>query len=116
MDTIIPLRLMVLPEARPVEFAKPAVLVGRHSDVELRLAYPDVSRRHCRLVYTEGVWQIQDLDSLNGLFINGERMHEATLYDGDEIRVGEATLLVTEAPLPPGAEVLRSIAAALPLA
>jgi pSer/pThr/pTyr-binding forkhead associated (FHA) protein len=104
MDHVIPLRLMVLPEARPVELAKPAVLVGRHSDVELRLAYPDVSRRHCRLVYADGVWQVQDLDSLNGLFVNGERMHEATLYEGDHIRVGEATLVITEAPVTPAAD------------
>ncbi len=115
MDAIIPLRLLVLPEERPVELAKHAVVVGRHSAAELRLTYPDVSRRHCRLVYADGVWQIQDLDSLNGLFINGERMHEATLYEGDEIRIGEATLVVTQAPVPAGMEVLRSIAAALPV-
>jgi pSer/pThr/pTyr-binding forkhead associated (FHA) protein len=115
-----PLRLLVLPGGQQVEVAKPVALIGRHSDVELRLAYPDVSRRHCRLVFGDGVWHIHDLDSLNGLFVNGERMHEATLYDGDRIRIGEATLVVTDAPAPmckpagPATQVLRSIADALP--
>jgi pSer/pThr/pTyr-binding forkhead associated (FHA) protein len=98
--------------------AAPIAVVGRHSEVELRLAYPDISRRHCRLVFEDGVWHVHDLDSLNGLFINGERMHDAALYEGDRIQVGEATLLVTAAPsrklTGPATEVLRSIAAALP--
>jgi FHA domain len=118
--TVTPLCLIVLPEGRPVEVATPVALVGRHSEVELRLAYPDVSRRHCRLVFEDGVWHVHDLDSLNGLFVNGERMHEAALYEGDRIRIGEATLLVTAAPSSgrkaagTATEVLRSIAAALP--
>jgi pSer/pThr/pTyr-binding forkhead associated (FHA) protein len=91
------LRLVVLPAGRPVEVSKPVVVVGRHSDVELRLAYPDVSRRHCRLVFAGGAWQVHDLDSLNGVFVNGERMHEATLYEGDQVKIGEATLVVTAA-------------------
>jgi pSer/pThr/pTyr-binding forkhead associated (FHA) protein len=115
-----PLQLVVLPGGERVEIAKPVALIGRHSDVELRLAFPDVSRRHCRLVHDDGVWQIHDLDSLNGLFVNGERMQEATLYDGDRIRIGEATLLVIAAPAPlpkpagPATEMLRRIADALP--
>jgi pSer/pThr/pTyr-binding forkhead associated (FHA) protein len=115
-----PLRLVVLPGGERVEVSKPIALIGRHSDVELRLAFPDVSRRHCRLEFDDGVWHIHDLDSLNGLFVNGERMHEATLYDGDRIRIGEATLLVIAAPAPackpagPATEMLRSIADALP--
>lgn len=120
VSAVIPLRLRVLPDGWSVELAKPAVLVGRHSDVELRLAYPDVSRRHCRLVFADGLWRVHDLDSLNGLYVNGERMHEATLYEGDRLKIGEATLVVTEAPLSepvvsgPQAEMLRSIAEALP--
>jgi pSer/pThr/pTyr-binding forkhead associated (FHA) protein len=116
----VPLQLVVLPGGERIEVAKSMALIGRHSDVELRLSFPDVSRRHCRLLFDDGVWQIHDLDSLNGLFVNGERMQEATLYDGDRIRIGEATLLVIAAPAPvpkpagPATEMLRSIADALP--
>jgi pSer/pThr/pTyr-binding forkhead associated (FHA) protein len=114
--TTLPLRLRVMPDDWTIELAKPAVVVGRHTDVELRLAYPDVSRRHCRLSFADGLWRVRDLDSLNGLFVNGERIHEATLTEGDELQIGEATLIVTEAPaaLGAGADVLRSIAEALP--
>jgi pSer/pThr/pTyr-binding forkhead associated (FHA) protein len=113
-DVVAPLGLLVLPEERRVEVAKPSAVIGRHSEAELRLPYADVSRRHCRLEFADGQWHVCDLDSLNGLFVNGVRMHEATLSEGDCIRIGEATLVVTDAPaLGPGAEVLRSIGAVL---
>jgi len=114
-----PLRLLVLPAGWALEVVKPVVLVGRHSDVELRLAYPDVSRRHCRLVFCGGLWHIHDLDSRNGVFVNGVRLHETALYTGDRIDLGTATLVVTAAPGPapvaagPEAEMLRSISDAL---
>ena len=119
-SAVAPLGLVVLPEGTLVEVARPVVLVGRHSDMELRLACPEVSRRHCRLVFQDGVWHVHDLDSLNGLYVNEERMQEAAIYEGDRIRIGTATLVVTAAPVAarklagPATEVLRSIAEALP--
>jgi pSer/pThr/pTyr-binding forkhead associated (FHA) protein len=115
---VAPLRLLVMPTGSAIEVAQPAVVVGRHSEAELRLPYPDVSRRHCRLAFSAGAWQIRDLDSLNGLFVNGERMHEATLYEGDEIRLGTVALRVLTAPPPRilsgnEAQVLRSISEVL---
>jgi pSer/pThr/pTyr-binding forkhead associated (FHA) protein len=113
-----PLRLMLQsqetqPEQIVLEVARPAVLVGRHTCADVRLAYPEVSRRHCRLAFQEGFWHIIDLNSLNGLYVNGERVHEAVLQNGDIIRVGSVTMWVQ-----PGAEeadrplkgILRSIA------
>ena len=112
---IVPLRLMVLPERKPVEVTQPVVLIGRHTDTDLRLAYPQVSRRHCRLMFEDGGWRVFDLDSLNGVYVNGERVDDAALCEGDEVRVGEATLLVTRAPAMkrPDVQVLRSISEAL---
>jgi pSer/pThr/pTyr-binding forkhead associated (FHA) protein len=84
-----------------------------------------VSRRHCRLVYADGRWEVSDLNSLNGVFVNGERVKQATLRHDDELRLGGFTFrveTVTQQPtvqLPPPeatgeAEVLRSIVEALP--
>jgi hypothetical protein len=86
-----PLRLMLQPAGPCVELVHPDTLVGRHSDADVRLTSPDVSRRHCRIVFEDGHWKIIDLNSLNGVYVNDERMHEATVYDGDSIRVGPLT-------------------------
>jgi pSer/pThr/pTyr-binding forkhead associated (FHA) protein len=64
------------------------MLMGRHSDADVRLPLPDVSRRHCRFLFTDGAWEVFDLDSLNGIFINGERLKHAVLRDQDVLTVG----------------------------
>jgi pSer/pThr/pTyr-binding forkhead associated (FHA) protein len=84
----VPLRLLLLPGGLCVELTRPNMLVGRHSEADVRLALPDVSRRHCRFLFQHGHWKIIDLDSMNGIFLNGERMQEAALYDGDQVRIG----------------------------
>jgi pSer/pThr/pTyr-binding forkhead associated (FHA) protein len=96
----VPLRLLALPEQSVIEVARPALVVGRHSDADVRLGYPEVSRRHCRLAFEGGQWRLYDLDSLNGVYLNDERVHEATLCEGDRIRIGATTLVVTAAPAP----------------
>ncbi len=90
----VPLRLLLLPGGLSIELARPDMLLGRHSSADIRLALPDVSRRHCRFVFEHGSWKVIDLKSLNGVFVNGERMHEAVLYEGDQLRLGSFTFQV----------------------
>lgn len=84
----VPMRLTLLPAGPSIDLTKPEMLVGRHSSADVRLALPDVSRRHCRFCFQHGSWKVIDLDSLNGVFVNDERMHEAVLYEGDQVRLG----------------------------
>ncbi len=112
-----PLRLRVATPGKEVEIVCPVAIVGRHTDVDLRIAYPDVSRRHCEFVFEAGVWRVHDLNSLNGVYINNMRTIEGPLYAGDEIRIGNATMLVLAGTPIPGDdenEKLRQIADALP--
>lgn len=90
----VPLRLLLHPGGLCVEMNKPDMLVGRHSGADVRLSLPDVSRRHCRFVFANGVWNVFDLNSLNGVFVNGERLHEANVFHGDRIRIGSLTFEV----------------------
>jgi pSer/pThr/pTyr-binding forkhead associated (FHA) protein len=96
----VPLELSLLPAGPSVELDRPDMVIGRHSDADVRLALPDVSRRHCRLFFQHGFWKIIDLNSMNGVFVNGERMQEATLYDGDHVRLGGFTFAVRLAATP----------------
>jgi pSer/pThr/pTyr-binding forkhead associated (FHA) protein len=91
---LFPLRLWMQPAGLMIELTEPDNLVGRHSSADVRLPLPDVSRRHCRFVYTSGRWQIVDLNSLNGVFVNEERVEQTDLRDGDQVRVGGFTFAV----------------------
>jgi pSer/pThr/pTyr-binding forkhead associated (FHA) protein len=118
------LRLVLQPAGPVVELTRPDLVIGRHSQADVRLPLPDVSRRHCRLVYADGRWEVSDLNSLNGVFLNGERVQQGTLRHDDELRIGGFTFRVETVALQPtvqlpaaatgDAEVLRSIVEALP--
>lgn len=87
-DDFVPLRLLLQPSGAALELTQPDILLGRHSQADVRLPLPDVSRRHCRFFFGQGVWQVIDLNSLNGVFLNGEAIRQATLHQGDLLRIG----------------------------
>ena len=63
--------------------------IGRSGSADVRLDDPTVSRRHALVVLTdEGDLRALDDRSLNGLFVNGERVEWAPLGDGDELEIG----------------------------
>ncbi len=69
-----------------------------------------VSRRHALISVTPRGFMIQDLDSQNGTFVNGTRIAERALADGDRIEVG-AAILVFRTPWPAGETADRAGAA-----
>lgn len=121
-DGFAPLKLTVHPGHATATVTQTQAVIGRHSRADVRLAFPEVSRRHARVVFENGQWRITDLDSLNGVWINGERMLDAVLYDADRIRIGSCVLTVEQGTSvraatrrsDPEAKVLKSIADALP--
>jgi pSer/pThr/pTyr-binding forkhead associated (FHA) protein len=92
---LVPLRLLLQPAGLTIELTEADTLVGRHSSADVRLPLPDVSRRHCRFVYDCGRWQVRDLNSLNGVYVNEERVVEQSdLQHGDQVRLGGFTFAV----------------------
>jgi hypothetical protein len=71
--------------------------IGRSATADLRLDDPTVSRRHALVVRTnDGDLRALDDRSLNGLFVNGERVEWTRLTDGDELEIGRYRLYVIE--------------------
>ncbi|MDR3182633.1 MAG: FHA domain-containing protein [Planctomycetaceae bacterium] len=57
----------------PFPLVKTEVTVGRHKKCDVILNYPNVSGKHCKLVLNEGYWYIVDLQSTNGVKVNGRK-------------------------------------------
>lgn len=75
-----------------------SVEVGRSSSVTFTLDDDLASRQHARISIQEGRAVVQDLDSLNGTFVNGEQIHAPTpLQPGDQIIVGATVLQLRSA-------------------
>ncbi|MFN4262904.1 MAG: FHA domain-containing protein [Thioalkalivibrionaceae bacterium] len=69
------------------------VRIGRRpSDADVVLDAEGVSFLHAMLVRHDSEWQIIDALSTNGLFVNGRRVSETNLSDGDQIQLGSVTL------------------------
>jgi pSer/pThr/pTyr-binding forkhead associated (FHA) protein len=64
------------------------VVIGRNSDCDQVFDLPMVSGRHARLVRSEGQTWIEDLNSSNGTFVNGQKVDRAPLRRGDLISLG----------------------------
>lgn len=67
--------------------------IGRHPDSDIFLDDVTVSRRHAELASdAQGVFRVRDVGSLNGTYVNQQRVDEAVLADGDELQVGSFKL------------------------
>jgi pSer/pThr/pTyr-binding forkhead associated (FHA) protein len=78
---------------RVVDLAKEWTRVGRSLAADVRFDDPTVSRRHALIVRQPDGVRVLDDRSLNGVFVNGERVEWRALADGDEIVVGRYHLL-----------------------
>lgn len=67
--------------------------VGRDPDSEIFLDDITVSRRHAELVTNDKVTTVRDVGSLNGTYVNRERIEETVLSSGDELQIGKFKLL-----------------------
>ena len=75
--------------------------IGRDEHCEIVLPFQSVSGEHALLQFKEGAYVLEDLGSTNGIKINGlTPMGAASLYDGDEIALGDARLRFAEEPSP----------------
>lgn len=73
---------------------KQRLIIGRSEDCDIEIDNLAVSRHHAIIEKTNGLFSINDLDSNNGTFVNGQRISEpTTLNFGDEIGIGKHVLV-----------------------
>jgi pSer/pThr/pTyr-binding forkhead associated (FHA) protein len=69
------------------------VTSGRHPDSDIFLDDVTVSRKHALFVRSGGGYLVRDAGSLNGTYVNRERIDEAQLSTGDEVQIGKFRLV-----------------------
>lgn len=81
-----------------VALADAVTRAGRHPESELFLDDVTVSRRHCEIERTPGGYLVRDVGSLNGTYLNRERIEQAALTNGDELQIGKFRLVFLTRP------------------
>jgi pSer/pThr/pTyr-binding forkhead associated (FHA) protein len=72
---------------------QPVTTAGRHPDSDIFLDDVTVSRRHVEIVADHDGVRVRDVGSLNGTYVNRERIDEAPLVNGDELQIGKFKLV-----------------------
>lgn len=67
---------------------RPRITIGRATDNMIQLPDEKISKHHGVVLQTRDGWVIEDLQSRNGVFVNGQRTTRAVLKDGDCVRIG----------------------------
>jgi two-component system cell cycle response regulator len=68
-------------------------VIGRSSSTDIHLDDDTISRRHACIRCAGDIVRLDDLESANGTWVNGERISEQRLHEGDKIRLGDGTLM-----------------------
>jgi hypothetical protein len=72
------------------------VSIGRSPDNGIIIDNPAVSHYHARVFNEEGRLMLEDFGSMNGTFVNGQRVKMVTLKPGDSVGIGKHTIVVTD--------------------
>jgi len=87
------------------ELTKDVINIGRGTKNDIVIDHPDLSRNHCQLVRLVSDYELQDLNSTNGTFIDGQRLTaNRILHSGQLIELGDAVTFEYEIDQPTAAE------------
>jgi predicted component of type VI protein secretion system len=87
----------------PIPLLKTSLLVGRRESCDIVLRFSNVSAHHCQLSINAGYWYVRDMNSRNGLKVNGVRVTEKRLDPGDVLSIAKHKYEVKYSPMDLGA-------------
>jgi pSer/pThr/pTyr-binding forkhead associated (FHA) protein len=77
-----------------IPLIRPTLTVGRRESCDICMRFPNISGLHCELFYRDGFWYVKDLNSTNGIKVNGMRVQERLLQPRDELAIGQRRYLI----------------------
>ena len=87
----------------PIPLLQPKLLVGRRESCDIVLRFKNVSAHHCQLTLVGGYWYVQDMNSRNGVKVNGTRVTKKRLDPGATLSVSKHNYEINYSPVDLGA-------------
>jgi len=76
-------------------FSQSEILIGRGTEMDIPLKDETISQFHARIFYLNNNWMVEDSQSTNGTYLNGEIIHSpAVLIDQDRIDIGSTSIVI----------------------
>ena len=85
--------LLVVGSSAVFSFNQAVITIGRNSDNDLVIESSKVSREHARLRFNKGDFDILDLESTGGTYVNGQKIEKCILFEGDVITLANVHLV-----------------------
>jgi pSer/pThr/pTyr-binding forkhead associated (FHA) protein len=88
----------------PIPLTKPEIVIGRRPTADIRLDFENISGKHCKLRFMNGLWMVRDLGSTNGTTVNGSLLSsEQSLMPDEELGIAGHLFTVDYDPAGPAA-------------
>jgi pSer/pThr/pTyr-binding forkhead associated (FHA) protein len=87
----------------PIPLLKKTLLVGRRESCDVVLRFSNVSAHHCQMTVIGGYWHVRDMNSRNGVKVNGMRVIDKRIDPGDVLSVAKHKYEVKYSPAELGA-------------
>ena len=78
----------------PIPLIREVMTLGRRESCDIPLKFPNVSGVHAQLSFRNGYWYIRDMNSTNGIKVQGIRVTEKLLHPRDEITIGKRKYII----------------------
>ena len=86
---VVPSTLTSAGSREAIPLLKSRIVIGRDADCDVKLNSPNVSGRHCELRFDGTWWRLVDLDSKNGVLVNGKPVREQLVWPGDRLTIAQ---------------------------
>jgi len=83
-------------EKRRITLGEDDIIIGRTSGCDIQIMANNVSRKHARISYTNEEYRIEDLESTNGIYVNGVKVERCVLRKHDVLEIGGIKILFIE--------------------
>ncbi len=91
-----------------IPLVREVLTMGRRESCDICMHFPNVSGLHAQLTFQDGYWRIRDINSTNGLKVNGTRVLEKLLHPADEITIAKRRYTI-QYELPAGRRALEEV-------
>lgn len=77
-----------------IPLIREALTIGRRESCDICMRFPNISGLHAQMSFRNGYWYIRDMNSTNGVKVNGTRVQEKLLHPRDEITIGKRKYII----------------------
>src|SRR5437016_2383525 len=77
-----------------IPLLRSVMTIGRRESCDICMRFPNVSGTHAELYFRDGYWYLRDLNSTNGVKVNGTRVQEKIVHPSDELTIGKRAFVI----------------------